>query len=158
MFVIDIGSYDIVLGADWLSNLGSILMDFKELTMQFNQEGQPYKLQVITVSSLEIINSHRMEKMLKKVIQALFPNSMPYKQLRHPLCRNTSNTSSQNIKWFFPLPKDSLLPTVFMIIPFLLSQESFLPIFVPIVTHFPRKMKLRKWFKNCLMQVLSTLV
>ena len=39
MFAIDIGDYDIVLGADWLRTLGPILMDFKELTMQFNQEG-----------------------------------------------------------------------------------------------------------------------
>jgi hypothetical protein len=66
MFAIDMGGCDIVLGADWLSTLGTILMDFKEITMQFNQEGQQYKFQGITVSSLEIISSHRMEKMLKK--------------------------------------------------------------------------------------------
>jgi hypothetical protein len=41
-------------------------MDFKELTMQFNQEGQQYKFQGITVGSLEIISSHRMENLLKK--------------------------------------------------------------------------------------------
>jgi hypothetical protein len=41
-------------------------MDFKELTMQFDQEGQQYKFQGITVSSTEIISSHGMEKMLKK--------------------------------------------------------------------------------------------
>jgi hypothetical protein len=36
MFSIDMGGCDIVLGAEWLRNLGPILMDFKELTMQFN--------------------------------------------------------------------------------------------------------------------------
>jgi hypothetical protein len=41
-------------------------MDFKELTMQFNQEGKQYKFQGIIVSSPDIISSHRMEKMLKK--------------------------------------------------------------------------------------------
>jgi hypothetical protein len=41
-------------------------MDFKELTMQVNQEGQQYKFQGITASSLEIISSHHMEKLLKK--------------------------------------------------------------------------------------------
>jgi hypothetical protein len=41
-------------------------MDFKELTMQFNQEGQQYKFQGITAGSPEIISSHRMKKMLKK--------------------------------------------------------------------------------------------
>jgi hypothetical protein len=66
MFAIDMGGCDIVLGADWLRTLGHILMDFKELTMQFNQEGHRYKFQGITVGSPEIISSHHMEKMLEK--------------------------------------------------------------------------------------------
>jgi hypothetical protein len=66
MFSIDMGSCDIVLSAEWLRTLGPILMDFKELTMQFNQEGQQYKFHGITTGSLEIISSHHMEKMLKK--------------------------------------------------------------------------------------------
>jgi hypothetical protein len=41
-------------------------MDFKELTMQFDQEGHQYKFQGITVGSFEIISSHRMENLLKK--------------------------------------------------------------------------------------------
>ena len=66
MFVIDMGNCDIVLGVEWLRTLGPILMDFKELTMQFHQEGQQYKFQGITVGSPEIISSHCMEKLLKK--------------------------------------------------------------------------------------------
>ena len=66
MFSIDMGSCDIMLGVDWLRNLGPILMDFKALTMQFNQEGHQYKFQGITVGSLEVISPHRMEKILKK--------------------------------------------------------------------------------------------
>jgi hypothetical protein len=66
MFAIDMGSCDIVLGADWLRTLGPILMDFKELTMQFNQEGHQYKFQGIIVGSPEVISSHRMENLLKK--------------------------------------------------------------------------------------------
>jgi len=41
-------------------------MDFKELAMQFNKEGQQYKFQGIKTGSPEIISSHRMEKLLKK--------------------------------------------------------------------------------------------
>ena len=37
MFAINMGGCDIVLGADWLRTLGPIL--FKELIMQFDQEG-----------------------------------------------------------------------------------------------------------------------
>jgi hypothetical protein len=60
------GGCDIVLGVEWLHTLGPILMDFKDLTMQFQQEVQQYKFQGITTGSLEIISSHRMEKLLKK--------------------------------------------------------------------------------------------
>jgi len=38
MFSIDMGGCDIVLGVEWLHTLGPILMDFKELTMQFQHE------------------------------------------------------------------------------------------------------------------------
>jgi hypothetical protein len=33
------GGCDIMLGAEWLRIIGPILMDFKELTMKFHQEG-----------------------------------------------------------------------------------------------------------------------
>jgi hypothetical protein len=66
MFAIDMGGCDIVLGVDWLRTLGPILMDFKALTMQFDQEGHQYKFQGIIAGSPEVISSHRMEKLLKK--------------------------------------------------------------------------------------------
>jgi hypothetical protein len=66
MFAIDMGGCDIVLGADWLRTLGPILINFKALTMQFDQEGHQYKFQGITAGSLEVISSHRMEKLFKK--------------------------------------------------------------------------------------------
>jgi hypothetical protein len=66
MFSIDMGGCDIVLGAEWLRTLGTILMDFHNLTMQFDQGGHKHKFQGITTGSPEIISSHRMEKLLKK--------------------------------------------------------------------------------------------
>jgi hypothetical protein len=66
MFVIDMGSYEIVLGVDWLRSLGPIVMDFNELNMQFDQDGRQYKFQDITIGSPEIISSHHMENLLKK--------------------------------------------------------------------------------------------
>jgi hypothetical protein len=41
-------------------------MDFKELYMSFIKEGKKHTLKGITSSSLEIITSHHMEKLLKK--------------------------------------------------------------------------------------------
>jgi hypothetical protein len=66
MFAIDMDGCDIVLGADWLRTLGPILMDFKALTMKFDQEDHQYKFQGIIIGSPKVISSHRMEKMLKK--------------------------------------------------------------------------------------------
>jgi hypothetical protein len=48
MFAIDMGGCDIVLGAEWLRTLGPILMDFQNLTMQFDQGGHTHKFQGIT--------------------------------------------------------------------------------------------------------------
>jgi hypothetical protein len=66
MFSIDMSGCDIVLGVEWLRNLDPILMDFKEIIMQFHKEGKQYKFQGITTGSLEIISSHHMEKAHKK--------------------------------------------------------------------------------------------
>jgi hypothetical protein len=66
MFAIDMGGCDIVLGVEWLRTLGPILMDFQNLTMQFDQGGHKHKFQGITAGSPEIISSHRIEKLLKK--------------------------------------------------------------------------------------------
>jgi hypothetical protein len=66
MFSIDMGGCDIVLGVEWLRTLGPILMDFQNLTMQFDQGGHKHKFQGITAGSPEIISFHRMEKLLKK--------------------------------------------------------------------------------------------
>jgi hypothetical protein len=65
MFAIDMGGCDIVLGVDWLRTLGPILMDFKDLTMQFDQEGHKYKFQGIIIGSPEVISSHHTKKMFK---------------------------------------------------------------------------------------------
>jgi hypothetical protein len=66
MFSIDMGICDIVLGVEWLRTLGPILMDFKELTMQFQQNVQRYQFQGLIVGSPKIISSHCMENILKK--------------------------------------------------------------------------------------------
>jgi hypothetical protein len=138
------GGCEIVLGAEWLRTLGPILMDFQNLTMQFDQGGHKYKFQGITAGSPEVISSHLMEKLLKKVIRVSLPNSTPYKPHKPHQCPKTSKPSFLNIKQSFPLPKDSLLPVVSMIIPFPLSQEAFPPIYVHIATPLHKKMKLKK--------------
>ena len=142
MFSINMGGCDIVLGLEWLRTLGPILMDFKELTMTFTQEGQKYKFQGITFSSLEIISSHRMENIHKKghsdIIAQL--HSIHTTETLFVLPDLQSILSKHQV--VFSTPRYFLLPMVFMIIPFPLYLTSFLPMFIPIIIPFPIKMKL----------------
>jgi hypothetical protein len=145
MFSIDMGGCDIVLGADWLRNLGPILMDFKELTMQFDQEGHQYKLQGITVGSPEIISSHRMENLLKKGHYGVISQLHAIQATETPSVLQDLQAILSKHQVVFSTPQglppshgvhDHSIPLV---------PEAFLPISVPIVTPFPKKMKLRKW-------------
>jgi hypothetical protein len=58
MFVIEMDDCDIMIDVEWLRTLIPITMDFKDLSLQFQQEGQLYKFQGITIGSPEIISSH----------------------------------------------------------------------------------------------------
>jgi hypothetical protein len=158
MFSINMGGCDIVLGEKWLRTLGPILMDFKELTMQLDQEGQQYKFQGITTGSSEIISSHHMEKLLKKGHSGIIPQLHAIQAIETPSVPQDLQSILSKHQVVFSIPQ-GLHPSYGVhdhSIP--LSQEAFLPIFVPIVTPFLQKMKLIKWFKNCSTQVLSSLV
>jgi hypothetical protein len=69
MFYIDMGGCDIVIGVEWLCTLGPILMDFKDLTMQFQQEGQRCQFQGLTAGSPKIISSHCMENIQERPLR-----------------------------------------------------------------------------------------
>jgi hypothetical protein len=84
MFAINMRGCDIMLGADWLRTLGPILMDFKDLTMQFNKEGHQYNFLGITAGSPEIISSHRMEKLLKKGHSGVITQLHAIKEIETP--------------------------------------------------------------------------
>jgi len=80
MFTIDMGGCDIVLGAEWISNLGLITMDFQELYMNFTQDSQNHTLDDLQVGSPEITNSHRMEKLVKKGHYDIISHFVPFKE------------------------------------------------------------------------------
>jgi hypothetical protein len=110
MFAIEMGGCDIVLGADWLRTLGPILMDFQNLTMQFDQGGHKYKFQGITVGSLEIISSHRMEKLLKKGHYGVIAQLHTIQATKTPPVPQDLQALLSKHQKYFPLPKDSPLP------------------------------------------------
>jgi len=131
MFSIHMGGCDIIFGVEWLHTLGPISMDFKELTMQFQQEGKKYEFQGITAGSPKIISSHRMEKLIKKVILESFPNSIPFNNLRHPWYTLTFEKSFLSIPLFSKLPKVFPPPVETMSIPLLnprMSSSQFYPL------------------------------
>jgi hypothetical protein len=105
MFAINMGGFDIVLGADWLRNLGPILMDFKDLTMQFNQEVHQYKFQGIIVSSPEIISSHHMEKMLKNGHSGVIAQIHAIQEIETPLVLQDLQAILSKHQFFFSTPQ-----------------------------------------------------
>jgi hypothetical protein len=148
MFSIDMGGCDIVLGVEWLRTLGPILMDFKDLTMQFQQEGQQYKFQGITTGSPEIISSHRMENLLKKGHSGIISQLHSIHVVETPSVHPDLQSILSHHQVVFTTPKNFPLPVESMIIPSLSSRAVFLPMFGLIVIPFPRRMKLRKLFMN----------
>ena len=65
-FVVDIGGCGIVLGIEWLRSLGPVTMDFKELYMSFVKDSHTHTLKGIQAGPPEVIDSHCMEKLLKR--------------------------------------------------------------------------------------------
>jgi hypothetical protein len=57
---------DIVLSAKWLRILGPITMDFLELYMSFEKDGNSYTLKCLKVGCCKIVITHCMEKLLKR--------------------------------------------------------------------------------------------
>eukprot|EP00253_Pinus_taeda_P024423 PITA_24423 len=73
MFAIHMGGCDIVLEAEWLRTLGRITMDLQELYMSFKQNNSTHTLRGLQAGAPSIINSHRMEKLLKKGHHGVIP-------------------------------------------------------------------------------------
>jgi hypothetical protein len=82
MYAIPIGGVDVVLGIQWLRTLGTISTNYNDLFMRFKVEGIEYELNGLKSPPSQMINSHRMENILKKgcsgVIARLY--SMEVKQ------------------------------------------------------------------------------
>lgn len=65
-FPFEINGCDIVIGVEWLRTLGPITIEFQELYMRFKKNGNTHTMRGLQVGSPTIINSHRMENILRK--------------------------------------------------------------------------------------------
>lgn len=57
-FVLPVAAYPLVLGVQWMATLGPIQTDYKQLTMEFKQNGIPYCFQGIRQQEIEAL-SHK---------------------------------------------------------------------------------------------------
>jgi hypothetical protein len=114
-------------------------MDFKELTMQFNQEGQQYKFQGITISSPEIISSHRMENILKKGHSGIIAQLHAIHATETPSVSQDLQSILSKHQVVFSTPQglppsrgvhDHSIPLV---------PDNLPPMFIPIIIPFPKK-------------------
>ncbi|XP_074280997.1 uncharacterized protein LOC141605963 [Silene latifolia] len=78
-FLIPLGNCDMVLGVQWLSQLGPISWDFHKLTMEFNYQGKMVSLQALGLNRLKITHFKEMKKLIthEKQLALLQVNAVP---------------------------------------------------------------------------------
>jgi hypothetical protein len=69
MYAMEIGGVDVVLGAQWLSTIGTVGLNLHKQFLEFFENGRKYKFNGIKSPPHQIISSNRMEKMIKKGAQ-----------------------------------------------------------------------------------------
>lgn len=67
--LLSLGGCDMVLGIQWLSTLGPILWDFRNLSMQFHLQGKPVDLKGETQLKVEQVNSKQFGKTVQRTKQ-----------------------------------------------------------------------------------------
>ncbi|KAF7117136.1 hypothetical protein RHSIM_RhsimUnG0001700 [Rhododendron simsii] len=67
--LLSLGVCDMVLGIQWLSTLGPILWDFRNLSMQFHLQGKPVDLKGETQLNVEQVNSKQISKIVQSTKQ-----------------------------------------------------------------------------------------
>jgi hypothetical protein len=157
IFVIYMGGCDIVLGADWIRTLGPILMDFQNLTMQFNQGCHQYKFQGITTGSPKVISSHRME-LLKKCHSGVIAQLHAIQATEIPPVPQDLQALLSKHETVFSTPQglppscgvhDHSIPLV---------PGSLPPNIHPYHHPFAQKNEIEKWSRNSLLPASSVLV
>lgn len=64
--LLPLGGCDMVLGVQWLSTLGPVLWDFKELQMQFSVSGKKLLFIGDTTTDVRIVEAKKMQHLLYK--------------------------------------------------------------------------------------------
>jgi len=69
VYLLPLGSCDLVLGVQWLSTLGTIKWNFKQLKMEFKQGDRQFILRGIKKSKVQLMSQEKLAKALKHTTQ-----------------------------------------------------------------------------------------
>lgn len=132
VLLLPLGGCDLVLGVQWLSSLGPILWNFKELTMQFQYLGEKVMLRGSQDKQLRHVNASRMGKILKQGGELSSIQLLLAAYTRPQLLPSTSTTKET-------VPQD--LATLISHFPAVISEPTCLP---PLRTDFDHRMPLNE--------------
>jgi len=69
MMLIPLVSCDVVLGVQWLSQLGTVRWNFKKLYMEFTYQGRDHVLRGMRGKKLQMIGNNKLQKLLDSTPQ-----------------------------------------------------------------------------------------
>ena len=65
-YAVPFGGVDAVLGIQWLQTLGTYSTNHQEHFIKFKWQGERYKLYGFQPPRMQIVSSHKMEKLIRK--------------------------------------------------------------------------------------------
>jgi len=80
MFLIPLGSCDMVLGIQWLSTLGTIKWNFKHLTMEFKFQGHNHVLRGLRGKKVKVIKETQLHKAMHNAAHLCMLQLLPRRQ------------------------------------------------------------------------------
>ncbi|GJS00938.1 putative nucleotidyltransferase, ribonuclease H [Tanacetum coccineum] len=66
VLLLELESYDMILGVQWLLPLNDILWNFQRMTMKFEVEGQQYELKGLQNNNVSVCSAEKVEELLSK--------------------------------------------------------------------------------------------
>lgn len=77
MRLLPLGGCDLVLGVEWLAELGLIVWDFKNLKMEFTTKGKRHVLRGSTAGPMKLVETNRVRHLLRRSNHGLWHNYVP---------------------------------------------------------------------------------
>lgn len=66
VLVLPLGTYDLILGVEWLRSLGPTLWDFDKLQMEFSLHGRKFVLRGAKTPQVKLVNNKTFAKVVQQ--------------------------------------------------------------------------------------------